>query len=120
MDASAPENHNGGAKPHSPAQPKAPAASLPQHPVAPSAPSAIDLAETIKTLLHLAHENGHVTYDDINDVLPEGMSPEELDELARRLETAGERIDRDDSLPGVRRFYATDPWGNRLELLAAN
>src|SRR5437879_379740 len=28
----------------------------------PAAPA--DLAETIKTLLHLAHENGHITYDD--------------------------------------------------------
>ena len=24
----------------------------------------------------------------------------------------------DSSLPGVARFYAEDPWGNRLELLA--
>src|SRR5262245_23933515 len=34
-----------------------------------------DLTETIKTLVHLAHENGHVTHDDINDILPEGLSP---------------------------------------------
>ncbi len=47
--------------------------------------SAVDLAETIKTLLHLAHENGHVTYDDINDVLPDGLSPEDLDELYTKL-----------------------------------
>ena len=25
----------------------------------------------------------------------------------------------DDLIPGVRRFYATDPWGNRLEFVAA-
>src|SRR5215467_12077778 len=49
----------------------------------PAAP--VDLAETIKTLLHLAHENGHITYDDINDVLPEGLSPEDLDELYTKL-----------------------------------
>jgi RNA polymerase primary sigma factor len=49
----------------------------------PGAP--VDLAETIKTLLHLAHENGHITYDDINDVLPEGLSPEDLDELYTKL-----------------------------------
>jgi RNA polymerase primary sigma factor len=47
--------------------------------------SAIDLTETIKTLLHLAHENGHVTYDDINDVLPEGLSPDDLDNLYTKL-----------------------------------
>jgi catechol 2,3-dioxygenase-like lactoylglutathione lyase family enzyme len=44
----------------------------------------------------------------------------ELEELARRLETAGEHVEWDDSLPGVRRFYTADPWGNRLELLAAD
>ncbi len=44
-----------------------------------------DLTETIKTLLHLAHENGHITYDDINDVLPEGLSPDDLDELYTKL-----------------------------------
>jgi catechol 2,3-dioxygenase-like lactoylglutathione lyase family enzyme len=43
----------------------------------------------------------------------------ELDELASRLEAAGERVEWDDSLPGTRRFYTADPWGNRLELLAA-
>jgi RNA polymerase primary sigma factor len=48
-------------------------------------PSVLDLAETIKTLMHLAHEHGHVTYDDINDVLPEGMSPDDLDELYTKL-----------------------------------
>lgn len=43
----------------------------------------------------------------------------DLDELADRLEAAGERVEWDDSLPGTRRFYTADPWGNRLELLAA-
>jgi catechol 2,3-dioxygenase-like lactoylglutathione lyase family enzyme len=44
----------------------------------------------------------------------------ELDELATRLETAGERVEWDDSLPGHRRFYTADPWGNRIELLAGD
>jgi RNA polymerase primary sigma factor len=46
---------------------------------------AADLTETIKTLLHLAQEHGHVTYDDINDILPEGLSPEDLDDLYSKL-----------------------------------
>jgi len=50
---------------------------------APSLP--FDLNDTIKTLLHLSHENGHITYDDINDILPEGMTPEDLDELYTKL-----------------------------------
>src|SRR5437762_2234889 len=55
-------------------------------PATPGVPGqAVDLTETIKTLLHLAHENGHVTYDDINDILPDGLSPEDLDELYTKL-----------------------------------
>jgi RNA polymerase primary sigma factor len=45
----------------------------------------VDLTETVKTLLHLAHEHGHVTYDDINDVLPDGLTPDDLDELYTKL-----------------------------------
>jgi len=48
------------------------------------------------------------------------LSAEGLEDLAKRLEAAGERVEWDDSLPGVRRFYTADPWGNRLELVAAN
>ena len=46
------------------------------------------------------------------------LSGAELEELAMRLGAAGERVAWDDSLPGLRRFYTADPWGNRLELLA--
>ena len=48
-----------------------------------AAPS--DLTETVKTLLHLAQEHGYVTYDDINDVLPDGLNPEDLDSLFTKL-----------------------------------
>jgi catechol 2,3-dioxygenase-like lactoylglutathione lyase family enzyme len=40
-----------------------------------------------------------------------------LEALAERLSTAGVTVVWDDDLPGYRRFYAFDPWGNRLELL---
>ena len=42
----------------------------------------------------------------------------DLDALAERLSAAGREVRWDDELPGVRRFYVDDPWGNRLELLA--
>jgi catechol 2,3-dioxygenase-like lactoylglutathione lyase family enzyme len=44
----------------------------------------------------------------------------ELEALAARLEAAGVFITwaDEDEIPGVRRFHAHDPWGNRLELLA--
>jgi catechol 2,3-dioxygenase-like lactoylglutathione lyase family enzyme len=41
-----------------------------------------------------------------------------LDGLADRLAEAGVEIRWDDAIPGVRRFYAPDPWGNRIELIA--
>jgi RNA polymerase primary sigma factor len=49
--------------------------------------SSVDLTETIKTLLHLAQENGYVTYDDINDILPDNLNPDDLDELYTKLRT---------------------------------
>jgi RNA polymerase primary sigma factor len=45
----------------------------------------VDLTETIKTLLHLGQEHGYVTYDDINDVLPDNLSPDDLDKLLTKL-----------------------------------
>jgi len=47
------------------------------------------------------------------------LAVRELDALAARLEAAGVPVEWDSSLPGVRRFYAADPWGNRIELVAA-
>src|SRR5579862_5857138 len=49
------------------------------------AQSTVDLTETVKTLLHLAQEHGYITYDDINDVLPDNLSPEDLDALLSKL-----------------------------------
>ena len=41
----------------------------------------------------------------------------DLDGLRSRLRSRNVKTDDDDSLPGVRRFYAEDPFGNRLEFL---
>jgi catechol 2,3-dioxygenase-like lactoylglutathione lyase family enzyme len=40
----------------------------------------------------------------------------DIDRLAARLAAAGIEVTWDDALPGVRRCYVADPWGNRLEL----
>jgi ubiquinone/menaquinone biosynthesis C-methylase UbiE/catechol 2,3-dioxygenase-like lactoylglutathione lyase family enzyme len=45
------------------------------------------------------------------------VAPGELDVLAARLTAAGVAVRWDDALPCVRRFYADDPWGNRIELV---
>ena len=43
-----------------------------------------------------------------------------LDTWAARLEQGGHRVEWDDLYPGMRRFYAVDPFGNRLEFLEPN
>ena len=48
--------------------------------------SGVDLTEKIKELLRLAQEQGHLTYDDINDSLPESIvTPEDLDTIYSKL-----------------------------------
>jgi catechol 2,3-dioxygenase-like lactoylglutathione lyase family enzyme len=47
------------------------------------------------------------------------FDPAELEAVTGRLAAASFPLSWDDSLPGVRRCYSRDPWGNRLELLAA-
>lgn len=41
----------------------------------------------------------------------------DLEVLRERLRSQDVKITEDDALPGVRRFYADDPWGNRLEFV---
>lgn len=43
----------------------------------------------------------------------------DLDLIAERLAAAGSTVQWDDAIPNMRRFYAVDPWGNRIELLAS-
>ncbi len=38
-----------------------------------------------------------------------------LETLRERLRSRGIAVRDDDASPGIRRFYADDPWGNRLE-----
>ena len=42
----------------------------------------------------------------------------DLDRLAGRLEAAGASVQWDEAIPGTRRFYSADPWGNRIEFVA--
>jgi RNA polymerase primary sigma factor len=60
-----------------------------QPPLAAEAPvnnGAPDLAEKIKELVRLAQEQGHLTFNDINEVLPESeATPEKLDEVYSKL-----------------------------------
>ena len=88
-EVSKPVETNGKAKSRAGNHPAHGAQKLPQggQAVALAAPiqSSVDLTETVKTLLHLAQEHGYITYDDINDVLPDNLSPEDLDALLTKL-----------------------------------
>jgi RNA polymerase primary sigma factor len=47
---------------------------------------AVDLQERVRDMVKLAKEQGYVTYDDINEALPENMAdPEEMEQLINRL-----------------------------------
>ena len=41
----------------------------------------------------------------------------DLDELRGALKARGVMVVEDDDRPGARRFYAEDPWGNRIEFV---
>lgn len=41
----------------------------------------------------------------------------DLDAMRARFEATGVAIVEDDELPGYRRFYVADPFGNRVEIL---
>src|ERR1700726_4559856 len=48
--------------------------------------SGFDLQERVRDMVKLAKEQGYVTYDDINEALPENMAdPEEMEQLINRL-----------------------------------
>ena|SRR5436190_19254441 len=45
------------------------------------------------------------------------LRTDDLDAVRERLEAAGFATAADDDLPGCRRFYTEDPFGNRIELM---
>jgi RNA polymerase primary sigma factor len=83
--ASAPQTNGKGKHTSAPATAKTPANGQPSTPASGPVQSTVDLTETIKTLVHLGQEHGYVTYDDINDVLPDNLSPDDLDALLTKL-----------------------------------
>jgi catechol 2,3-dioxygenase-like lactoylglutathione lyase family enzyme len=49
-----------------------------------------------------------------------GIVVADIDALAARLAAAGHAPLWDDAIPGVRRFFAADPLGNRLEFIGSD
>jgi catechol 2,3-dioxygenase-like lactoylglutathione lyase family enzyme len=48
-----------------------------------------------------------------------GFVVDDLEGLRAKLEAAGQQPRDDETVPGTRRFYAADPFGNRLEFRQA-
>jgi catechol 2,3-dioxygenase-like lactoylglutathione lyase family enzyme len=65
--------------------------------------------------LHIGVEEGFAPARKAHPALAVGRGT--LERLALRLEEGGCPVSWDESIPGVRRFYTEDPWGNRIELL---
>jgi RNA polymerase primary sigma factor len=82
-NGAAPEKNGAGADPASAA--KVAYANSHQTPAVGASAQAVDLTSVIKNLVQLAREQGHLTFDDINDILPDGLSPDDLDELYTKL-----------------------------------
>jgi catechol 2,3-dioxygenase-like lactoylglutathione lyase family enzyme len=47
------------------------------------------------------------------------VDPPALQRLAAALAQAGHPVVWDEAIAGVRRFFSSDPWGNRLEFVSA-
>jgi RNA polymerase primary sigma factor len=118
---SAPPAVQGKANGHAQIEPKAdPKPVSPASPVPPTGnttQSGIDLTETIKTLLHLAQEHGYITYDDINDVLPDGLNPEDLDELFTKLRSLDVEIVDQTEVQRTKQPEPEEEEDSRLEIL---
>src|SRR2546421_9310185 len=66
-------------------EPTAPPEILNSHKPTPL-PTALNLDEKTKDLLRLAREQGHLTYEDLHDALPQDIAtPEELDQVLSKL-----------------------------------
>jgi RNA polymerase primary sigma factor len=54
-------------------------------PISPAPAQQFDLAEVVKTLVQVAREHGELTPEDIEAVVPESITPEQLEEVHTRL-----------------------------------
>src|SRR5262249_39087854 len=61
-----------------------------------------ELDDAFKALVRLAREARQFAYDDINELLPEGVSADALDEPYLKLNNSGSRLPRNAIRPGGR------------------
>ena len=73
--------------------------------------------EAGKQQIHVGVEEGFVPARKAHPALL--VEPTQLEDMARRLTQEGAPVTWDEELAPLRRFYTADPWGNRIELIAA-
>jgi RNA polymerase primary sigma factor len=80
--------------------------------------SGAELSEIIKELVRLAQEQGNLTYNDINDVLPESaVTPEKLDEIFAKLRALEIEVVDQAEVDRVRQSEADEEDAARLDIL---
>jgi catechol 2,3-dioxygenase-like lactoylglutathione lyase family enzyme len=73
--------------------------------------------EAGKQQIHVGVEEGFIPATKAHPALR--VEPTRLEDMARRLAQEGAPVTWDEELAPLRRFYTADPWGNRIELIAA-
>jgi RNA polymerase primary sigma factor len=85
--------------------------------ILPNAPIA-DLSEKMRELVHLAKEQGYLTYSDISDALPENVTePEQLDEIINKLRSLDIEIMDQAEADRVKTGEADEDDASRLDAL---
>jgi RNA polymerase primary sigma factor len=81
--------------------------------------SGVDLTEKIKELIRLAQEQGHLSYDDINDALPDNIvTAEDLDEIYTKLRNLDIEIVDQAEVDNVKQVEPEEPEEKvRLDIL---
>ena len=78
----------------------------------------MDIADRTKELVRLAREQGHLTYEDVNDVLSDGaVTPEDLDKILTELRTLEIDIIDPAEVDRVRPAGAEEEEGERYDIL---
>jgi catechol 2,3-dioxygenase-like lactoylglutathione lyase family enzyme len=73
--------------------------------------------EAGKQQIHVGVEGGFTPASKAHPALL--VESSQLESVAERLMKDGATVTWDDELAPTRRLYTTDPWGNRIELIAA-
>ena len=77
-----------------------------------------EVSEKVKELVRLAQEQGHLTYNDVNEVLPESfVTPEKLDEIFSKLRALEIEIVDQAEVENVKKPEADEEDTSRLDAL---